>query len=170
MTDTPAASSGSVNARFASYLDDQKTIIIDDWLDKVRGDPAIVAKDALSANALKNHMPEIFDDLTASLRRYGSETVAERTVKDAEDHGAARLRQGYELTEMLRELKHLRSILIYHLRVFEGLNPEDGMAARLFIATTLHAFIDEMAIAAAEQYLWPKLSLEDQIHGIRPLG
>ena len=94
MTDTPAASSGSVNARFASYLDDQKTIIIDDWLDKVRGDPAIVAKDALSANALKNHMPEIFDDLTASLRRYGSETVAERTVKDAEDHGAARLRQG----------------------------------------------------------------------------
>ena len=67
----------------------------------------------------------------------------------------------------LRELKHLRSILIYHLRVFEGLNPEDGMAARLFIATTLHAFIDEMAIAAAEQYLWPKLSLEDQIHGIR---
>ena len=60
--------------------------------------------------------------------------------------------KGNELTEMLRELKHLRSILIYHLRVFEGLNPEDGMAARLFIATTLHAFIDEMAIAAAEQY------------------
>jgi hypothetical protein len=30
------------------------------------------------------------------------------------------------------------------------------MAARLFVATTLHRFLDEMAIDAAEEYLWSK--------------
>ena len=169
MTLKPAVSAESVNARFASYLHTQKEIIIGEWLEKVRGDPAIIATDALSTDALKNHLPEIFDDLTASLRRYGSATVAERTVKDAGDHGATRMRQGYELPEMLRELKHLRAILVYHLRVFEDLNPDDGMVARLFISTTLHGFLDEMAIDASEEYLWSKLSLEDQIHSIRPL-
>lgn len=159
--------SESINARLASYLDKQKETIISEWLKKVRGDPAILATDALSTDALKNHLPEIFDDMTASLRRYGSETVAEQTVKDAEDHGATRMRQGYELTEMLRELKHLRTILIYHLRVFEDLNPDDGMVARLFVSTTLHGFLDEMAIDASEEFLWSKMTFEDQIHGGR---
>jgi RsbT co-antagonist protein rsbRD N-terminal domain len=168
MTLKSAASSESVNARFASYLDAQKEIIIAEWLEKVRGDPAIVSTDALSTEALTNHLPQIFDDMTASLRRYGSQTVAERTVKDAEDHGATRMRQGYELPEMLRELKHLRTILIYHLRVFEDLNSDDGMVARLFISTTLHGFLDEMAIDASEEFLWSKMTFEDQIHGIRP--
>jgi hypothetical protein len=130
----------------------------------VSGDPAIPATEALSTHAVQNHLPEIFDDLTASLRRYGSETVAKKAVKDAEDHGATRMRQGYQLTEMLRELKHLRAILIYHLRVFEDLNPDDGMVARLFISTTLHGFLDEMVIDATEEFLWSQLSFDEQVH------
>ena len=59
---------------------------------------------------------------------------------------------------------HLRAILIYHLRQFEDLNPEFGMASRLFVSTTLHCFLDEMAIDATEEYLWSQLSLQDQIH------
>ena len=65
---------------------------------------------------------------------------------------------------MLRELMHLRTILIYHMRNFEDLNPEFGMVSRLFISTTLHRFIDEMMIDAAEAYLWSQLSMQDQIH------
>lgn len=76
-----------------------------------------------------------FDDLTETLRRYGCEVVAWQAVKDAEEHGYTRQRQGYELTEMLRKLKILRAVLIFHLRAFEDLNPEDGMAARLFTST-----------------------------------
>jgi hypothetical protein len=90
--------------------------------------------------------------------------VAEQAVKDAEEHGYTRLRQGYELTEMLRELKLLRSVLIFYLRAFEDIHPEDGMAARLFTSTTLHAFLDDMAISATEEFLWSNLSLQDQLH------
>jgi hypothetical protein len=90
--------------------------------------------------------------------------VTEQALKDAEEHGATRMQQGYELPEMLRELMHLRAILIYHQRAFEDLNADLGMASRLFISTTLHRFLDEMVIDATEEYLWSKLSLQDQIH------
>ncbi|MFN0075315.1 MAG: RsbRD N-terminal domain-containing protein [Prosthecobacter sp.] len=155
---------GSVNALLADYLSARKEAIINEWLERVRGDAAIIATETLNTKALKNHLPEIFDDLTDTLRRYGSEAVAEQTIKDAEEHGAARQQQGYELPEVLRELKHLRAILIYHMRVFEDIHAEFGMASRLFVATTLHRFLDEMAIDACEEYLWSQLSLQDQIH------
>lgn len=164
MTTTPEAHPESVNARLANYLASKKEMIITEWLERVRADPAISSTETLNTVALKNHLPQIFDDLIETLRRYGCEVVAGQAVKDAEEHGYTRLRQGYELTEMLRELKLLRSVLIFHLRSFEDLNPEDGMAARLFTSTTLHAFLDEMAISATEEYLWSNLSLQEQLH------
>lgn len=164
MTLTSETKTGSVNHRFADFLSARKETIISEWLERVRADSAIIATDTLNTVAIRNHLPEIFDDLTASLLRYGSETVAKKTVTDAEEHGAARMRQGYELPEMLREIKHLRAILIYHLRVFEDLNSDDGMVARLFISTTLHSFLDEIMIDATEEYLWSQLSLQDRIH------
>ena len=151
----------------ADYLAAQKEAIINEWLVRVHADAAIIATATLNTAALKNHLPEIFEDLTDTLRRYGSEKVAEQAVKDAEEHGATRLQQGYELPEMLREIMHLRAGLIGQVRAFENLHPDDGMAAHLFISTTLHAFLDEMAIDATEEYLWSKLSLQDQIHGGR---
>ncbi len=163
MTPKTEAHPDSVNARFANHLAAQKEAILAEWLERVRGDAAIRSTETLNTVALKDHLPQIFDDLTDTLRRYGSESVAGQAVKDAEEHGATRWRQGYELPEMLRELKQLRAVLISHVRAFEDLNPDDGMAARLFIATTLHAFLDEMAIDATEEYLWSQLSLQDRL-------
>lgn len=163
MTSKTEAHPDSVNGRFASYLVTKKEAILAEWLERVRADPSIIPTDTLNAVALKNHLPEIFDDLIDTLRRYGNETVAEQAVKDAEQHGATRLRQGYQLPEMLRELKHLRAVLIYHARAFEDLNPDDGMVARLFISTTLHGFLDEMAIDATEEYLWSQRNLQDPL-------
>ena len=148
----------SVNGRLAEHLSNGKEAILNEWLVRVRADPHIVPTDNLDATALRNHVPHIFDDLIDTLRRYGSEAVADRAVKDAEVHGATRLKQGYQLTEMLREMKHLRAVLIFQVRAFEELNPDDGMAARLFIAITLHDFLDEVAIQASEEYLWAQES------------
>lgn len=164
MTSQPEANPNSVNGGLADYLCTQKEAILTEWRERVRGDKAITVTRSLNTTALTNHLPEIFDDLTATLRRYGSETVAEQAAKDAEEHGATRQQQGYELPEVLRELMHLRAILIYHLRQFEDLHPDFGMASWLFVSTTLHRFLDEMAIDATEEYLWSQLSLQDQIH------
>jgi RsbT co-antagonist protein rsbRD N-terminal domain len=152
MTTTQIPSS-SINVRFADYLHSQRDSIISEWLERIQSDPTILPTETLNTFALKNHLPEIFDALTDTLRRYGCEAVAGQSVKDAEEHGATRPSQGYELPEMLRELKLLRAVLIFHLRAFDDQNPDDGMAARLFISTTLHGFLDEMAIDATEEYL-----------------
>ncbi len=159
----PEAHPDSVNGRLADYLASEKESILAEWLKRVRGDPEIIATENLNTIALKDHLPEIFDDLIETLRSYGCEVVAGQAVKDAEKHGATRLEQGYELPEMLRELKLLRAVLIYHLRTFEDLNPDDGMTARLFTSTTLHAFLDEMAIDATEEYQESQQSLKNRL-------
>lgn len=151
----------------ADYLVAQKGAIISEWLKCVRSDTTIISTEILNTTALTDHMPQIFDDLTNTLRIYGSDAVAEQSVKDTEEHGFTRMCQGYELPEMLRELMHLRATLIYHLRNFEDLHSDLGPTSRLFISTTLHRFIDEMVIDGTEEYLWSKLSLHDQTHSGR---
>jgi len=164
MTPVPEAHPNSINGGLADYLYENKETILTEWRGRVLGDKKIIATSSLNATAVMNHLPEIFDGLIATLLRYGSATVADQATKDAEEHGATRQQQGYELPEVLRELMHLRAILIYHLRQYEDLHPDFGMVARLFVSTTLHRFLDEMAIDAIEEYLWSQLSLQDQIH------
>jgi Arc/MetJ-type ribon-helix-helix transcriptional regulator len=150
--------------RFAAYLSKQKEAVLTAWLDRVRADPAIVATDVLNSVAIRNHLPEIFDDLVAALGSYGSDTQVVKATEDAEEHGAARMQQGYELSEMLREIKHLRAVLILHLRLFEEQHPDHRMALRLYISTTLHSFLDQLMIDATEEFLWAKMSLQERVH------
>jgi hypothetical protein len=142
----------SVNGRLAKSLDSQRDDIINEWLTRVRKDPAIPT-DSLTLEQVRDHLPQLFDDLTETLNRYGSEAVADQSEKDGEEHGSARWQQGFQLPEMLREVMHLRSILITRLGLFESLNEDFGMASRLFVTTTLHGFLDRMGINATEQFL-----------------
>ena len=148
----PESHPESVNVRLANDLLSQRGSIISEWMERVSHD-ATIPTDALTTVQLKDHLPQIFDDLTETLRRYGSEPVAERSEKDAETHGAVRWQQGYDVAELLREIKHLRAILIYHLSLFEETNQEFGLAARLFVSSTLHQFLDELGIGATPQFL-----------------
>ena len=154
----------NTTGRFATYLNDQKDSILTEWLGRVLADPAILVTDILNTVAIRNHLPEIFDDLTASLRNYGDDSVAKKAVVDAGEHGAARMRQGYELSEMLREIKHLRAVLILHIRLFEEQNPDHDLPTRLVLSTSLHSFLDQLMIDATEEFLWAKLSLQERIH------
>ncbi len=61
---------------------------------------------------------------------------------------------------MLRELKHLRAVIIYSLRMFEELNDGYSMASRLFVSITVHRFLDDLAIEATEQFLKSEVAEE----------
>ncbi|MEX2580864.1 MAG: RsbRD N-terminal domain-containing protein [Verrucomicrobiales bacterium] len=148
----PQSHPESVNGRLAKSLDSQRAEIINEWLDQVRQDPSIPT-DSLTLVQVRDHLPQLFDDLTDTLSRYGSAEVAEQSEKDGEEHGAARWQQGFHLPEMLLELMHLRSILIHRLGLFEANNEDFGMVERLFVTATLHRFLDLMGINATEQFL-----------------
>lgn len=152
MESKPKAHPDSVNGRLARSLDSQRNDIINEWLDRVRKDPAIPT-DSLTLDQVRDHIPQLFDDLTNTLDRFGSEVVEDQSVQDSEEHGAERWEQGFELPEMLRELMHLRSILINRLGHFESKNEDFGMVARLFVTSTVHRFLDRMGINATEQFL-----------------
>ena len=152
MPSTPDPVVTSVNVRLADYFAAQKETIISEWLERVRHDPEI-ASESLSIAALKNHLPQLFDDLVETFRHYNSADVADQTIKDAASHGTTRWRQGFHLKEVLRELMHLRAGLIYHLCQFEEGNEDFGIAARFFVLTTLHRFLDDLGMGACEQFL-----------------
>ena len=152
MRTLPEADSESVNARLADFFCGRKEEMIKAWLARLQRDPAI-ASESLSTHQLRDHLPRLFDDLADLLRRYGSEDVMERSERDAEKHGAERWQQGFSLPDLLREIMHLRCVFIYHLRVFEELHANFGTAARLFAHSTVHQFLDQMAIDATQQFL-----------------
>ncbi len=141
----------TVNVRLAGYLCEHREGIILEWLDRVLADPKI-ATDSMTTGMLKDHVPSLFDDLADTLREYGNEAVAGRAARDADSHGSTRWKEGYSLSELLREIKHLRTVLIHHLLAFEDQHPDFGLAPRLYAVATVHAFIDDMAIRGAEEF------------------
>lgn len=153
---------GSVNGDLADYLEKRKEEVMSEWRKRVRSDAAILPSKSLNPAALSNHLPQIFESLCGTLRRHQSQAFSEQALLDAREHGAIRWRQGYELSEVMRELKHLRSILIYHQRAFEDLHPDNGMVANLFISTILHRFLDEMVIDVTREYLAVLLSPKEK--------
>ena len=142
----------SVNGRLADFLYARKEEIVRAWMARVQADHALPAE-SLTANQLRDHLPHLIDDLVDILRRYGTEDTTRRLIRDAEKHGAERWQQGYDPPQLLREVMHLRAVFIYHLRVFEETYAEFGTAARLFAHTTVHQFLDELAIDATERFL-----------------
>lgn len=152
MKSEPDVNRESVNGRLAAYLSEHQEGILLEWLDRVKADPAIPSE-SLTAGQLKDHVPHLFRDLAETLRQYGSKAVADKSADDAETHGEMRWEQGYELSELLREIKHLRTILIYHLLAFEEIHPDFGAVSRLFAISTLHQFLDDMAIGATEEFV-----------------
>ncbi len=152
MKPAPACHCESVNARLADFLCENQERISQEWLDRVKADPA-VPTESLTMAQLKDHVPRLINNLAETLRRYGSKSVADKSADDAESHGEIRWEQGYEPSDLLREIKHLRTILIFHLLSFQELNPDFGAASRLFADSTLHQFLDDMAIGATEEFL-----------------
>ena len=142
----------SVNARLAEFLCGRKEEMIRSWMGRVQADRAIPAE-SLTTNQLRDNLPRLFDDLADTVRRYGSDDIADRTAKDAEKHGAERWLQGFELPQLLREIMHLRAVFIFHLRIFEEQHVDFGSAARLYAHSTVHEFLDGLGIDATEQFL-----------------
>lgn len=142
----------SINARLAAYLEDQRPSIIRDCMQRAGHDESIPTE-KLTSIELRAHLPRLFDDLTDALRQSGSSLVTRRTADDVAHHSAVRWSQGYGLAELLREIAHLRTAFTNRLLMFEELNPDFGMGARMFASATIHRFLDDLGIQASERFL-----------------
>ena len=107
-----------VASSIAQHLKQQQSQIIRAWIDSVRDDPQIKSSRTLSEPELADHLPRLFDDLIDYLQNSGDEDSTKIVTLEARKHGNQRWRQGYQLTELLREIANIRRLIMV-----EGLSP-----------------------------------------------
>lgn len=156
------AENGSVNIALADYLTANKDSILSDWRTRVLSDSDIGTARSVNTSALTHRLPFLLDGLNDTLRRYRSGGVTVKEPGNPQTHGTSAWQQGYQLSEVMRELKHFRALMIYHLRLFEDLHQDHGMAAMLFAASVSHGFLDDLVINITDEFLSAQLDVNEE--------
>ena len=141
-----------ISGRLATYLTEQKDAIIKEWVAQVRKDSA-VPTDTMATLEIGGHVPPIFDAIIQSLRQHRTDAAMEQIRETTATHIVTRWQQHYNLPAVLREVSLLRTIFIYHLRMFEELHPDFGVAARFFASATINSMLDKVVMDATDQFL-----------------
>ncbi|MEG4965286.1 sensor histidine kinase [Microcoleus sp. B6-A1] len=111
---------------FSQALQDQIDIIIENWIEAVRGDEEIDTAKQLTYDSVRDSLPIVLHAIVTMLSE--SEDSDLRTViQESLDHGTVRARQGYDAAEISREYRLLRRV------IFDALEPEllKGSAAEV---------------------------------------
>ena len=82
-----------------------------------------VAPEGLGASALRDSLPELFDQMVRELERNGRDSLAEYRMPAAAEHGAHRWRQGFDLHAVVREYGVLERAIYKDLEE-HGILPE----------------------------------------------
>ncbi|HEU5116579.1 MAG TPA: RsbRD N-terminal domain-containing protein, partial [Isosphaeraceae bacterium] len=93
-------------AMLADHLTERNEEIIALWRSAVERRGGVPAAEGLTYDEFADHIPALLDRLADRLR--GRECDLE---PEARQHGWVRWRQGYEVTEVVNELGHLRTTL-----------------------------------------------------------
>ena len=144
----PPARSSPFQA-FAKHFHARRDAVIISWLQTVRASPDLVAAGRTPVPQLIDHLPELFDDLLATLAGIpGADTAPGEDHAHA--HGTRRWEQQFQLDELLRELVFVRRLFLHEFDTFHAgrqppLAPADEARAREKITR----FFDESGIQSA---------------------
>ncbi len=143
----------NTGAALAQYLARHRDQLVAEWTAAVRQDRGIVSSDALSHIQLTDHIPQLMDDLGDTLCHAFSEDIKEQAAWTSATHGHMRWQDGYDISELLREMRDLRLALMPHLSGFQednaNIDPEKIVLALL----TVHGFLDDAMRISVEQFI-----------------
>ena len=134
--------------RLSACVRAKQADIRDTWRSRVRSDPD-VPTEGMTALELDDHVPEVLEQIATALEEFatwrddadGRGEKAGRSPAAAK-HVRLRARQGFDLSQVLRELHHLRGAIVDVCE--EELVHFGGDAARI-----VHAAIDAAMTVAA---------------------
>ncbi len=154
MTPDPSPEQQIVGCGLSNYLADRRQQIISEWIASVLSDRAVPAADDLTMVQLKDHIPQLLDDLCRTLEDAFNQEVKDRARWRAAMHGQIRWEERYDISQLVREISDLRTVLIGHLSQFQdaritNFNGELG----LFAMVVLHAFLDRVIRISVEQFI-----------------
>lgn len=154
MTPSPSPEQQIVGCSLSNYLADRRNQIVAEWMKAVLCDPSVPAADELTLSQLRDHVPQILDELNSTLEDAFNLEVRQRAEWRASTHGLARWEQSYNLAQLIREIGDLRTVLIHHLAEFH----DERMAhfpgrIGVFANVVLHSYFDRLICGSVEQFL-----------------
>jgi signal transduction histidine kinase len=137
--------------QLAAFLCARHDAIILQWMAEVQQDRRITAADAITQEQLRDHLPQMLNDLTDTLLGRGDPDIG--PVENAEKHGHHRWEQGYQLPELVREMARIRAVVVDHLLVFQEEHRHFSAGARRTALRRLHFFFDQVISHSTDQYV-----------------
>jgi hypothetical protein len=151
---TPSPEQRIVGCSLSNFLADRRERIVREWMDEVLRDKGVPAADDLTLTQLKDHVPQILDDLSRTLDDALNPEVKAHVAWRAAIHGSIRWEQHYDISQLICEISDLRAVLIYHLAEFHDdriptFNGERGV----FAMVVLHTFFDRLIRISVDQFV-----------------
>jgi len=148
----PTPNQQSIGELLAAFLSDRREQIISDCITSVERDEKLKASDTLNPSQLRDHLPQLLDNLSKTLCDAFSKDLKDQAAWTAATHGHIRWEERYDVSQLLREFAHLRSSLIHYLVEFQAHNESTG-SSWLFAATVVHRFLDDAVRISVEELL-----------------
>ena len=148
----PTPNQQSIGTQLAVFLFERRDQIVSDWIAAIKRDEKVPTSDTLNRTQLRDDLPQILDNLVMVLNDAFSKDLKQEAAWTAAGHGYTRWKEHYDISELLREFAHLRSILVRHFLEFQDLHQATG-ASWLIAATVVHRYLDDAIRSSVEQYL-----------------
>ncbi len=105
----PRPIASAAHKRVRTILKEQQRAIVEQWLQAVKDDPELNSI-RISERDRKNEIPAFLSALVDTLQNQ-PETLSPQVIRDCRKHGAARHRQGYAISQLMKEARHLRRVI-----------------------------------------------------------
>jgi len=149
----PTPDQQRVAARLADFIAERRERILAEWEDAVRRDETIPISDELTRGQLRDHIPQIIAGLSQMLCQAFNQELIQDTSYEAAIHAHLRFKEHADVSQLLREIAHLRATLIYHMAAFQEHTEGSSGALGLFGMVVVHAYLDRIMRVSVEQFL-----------------
>jgi signal transduction histidine kinase len=139
-------------AHGADYLYGRHEEITAAWLSAIGNNPQIPTAHELTRQQLTDHLPRLYDELCAYLKR--EPEAAEQAVDSARKHGEHRWVQGYRIDELVREIGVLRRIVLSSfVTQFATEKKMFGGAEEIALRNAIDEFFSIAMVSSVRQYV-----------------
>lgn len=150
----PSPEQQMLGCSLSNFLADRRQQIISQWVEAVLRDRKVPAAEELTPNQLKDHIPQILDDLNRTLDDAMNQEIKARAAWRASIHGSIRWQQNYNISQLVEEISDLRAVLIFHLAEFhDNRTPTFSGENGVFAMIVLHTFFDRLIRISLEQLI-----------------
>jgi signal transduction histidine kinase len=131
--------------RLAAFIRANRQQILDEWVKAVSELPSA---HGLNAPTIRDHIPELLDALVESIERNDVTAIPTRGLPRL--HAALRLREGYDLRQVVAEYRTLRRVI--HAMYSRSGDFDDDMQLKMKALRVMHAAMDSAIGDAVDQY------------------